>query len=190
MQNYPQSEIVKNSAVRRGWQPLLFDTARYNYEQLLEIYAGHLSGIDVMQLADPRLSSDEMAEIRERLADEIGYEPTPEDIAELDSVCPERVFLKDISNALTEFSEELSLAKGHTSIANTLATAGTCIELTEKSLLQLDVELYPSERRAQIRAGKYVYQYELSLAEGYAVLTSLTFVNFVVKTTTPGLVVI
>ena len=191
MVNFQQSSIrVQDAALAKGWSPLLFDVSRFNYEQLLEIYAGHLSGIDVFQYADPAISSDDMAVIRERMSLEIGYEATEKDIAELDSVCPERVFLKEMLEQLSGLDGDLTSTKDWLGRANTLTVAGIAVEFTADSLKNLSVEVYRSEHRAQVVAGNYVYQYDLAIADNVCLLTSTRFVNITIKLDTPGLILI
>lgn len=185
-----QSNFVKETAVSRGWSPFLFDVDKFNYEQLLEIFAGHLAGVDVLQYAQPKISADEMSVIRERLSEEIGYEPTPEDISDLDSVCPERLFLKDMAEMITMMADNVAAMKLDLSHANILTAAKASIELNEEALKKMTIELYVSEGHAQVTAGKYTYQYDLKISGEVALLSSLRFIGLTVKMTTPGLIII
>jgi len=189
MERY-QGSRVSDAAVKRGWPAFLFDPLIYDYEQLLELYAGYLSNIDVMQYADPNMSSDDMSVIRCQLQDAIGYEPTAEDISDLDSVCPERLFIKEMAEQLSTLTEGLTEFKGALNSAYTLSMSNMSIELTAASLNQLKIELYRAENKALVRANKYVYQYELSIAEGVCVLSSTRFVNLTIKFDTPGLIIV
>lgn len=169
--NELQKAII-NKVEELGWSTPMFDPFLFSAEQMMELFAGCLAGIDVSEYAREDLTKDEMESIRLHMCERAGYALSEEDIDVLQSISPENILMKSMLEEVTCFMSDTIESTKALKISLDALDEVTAIEVSDKMRKLITIE-YLAEGRALITSGSNRFIYRVSETENYKIFRNI-----------------
>ncbi len=177
--NELQNAIVEKG-LSLGWNMQIFDPSNYCADQMLELFAGCLAGIDITQYAFPDMPSEEMQVIRARMADEINYEPSREDIATLESISINTIFIKSIMEEVTCFFSATAESSNDLKAHMEAIEESSAITIDDRMRKSITLEELP-EGKVLITTPKGRYTYNITHTANYTIYRNTGLTSLKIK---------
>lgn len=175
MNELQQAIVTKGLSL--GWDMSGFSPVKFSADQMLELFAGKLAGIDISSFSIPEMAAEEMEAIRIKLSEAANYSASDEHLRLIDSISPDNIFIKNMMKEVTCFFADTVETTNELRRSLDAIEEISAVEITEKMLKVITIEYLPEEKAlVTTPVGRFVYR--VSETETYRIfkgsdLTSL-----------------